>query len=75
MQNEKEGHCPGPPAMFMNCSIETPSSNGIGRPSLRSLGWFLSVEQLLQIYPFSLSFRQESGAGLRTKISYDDTII
>lgn len=61
--------------MFVDSSIKAPRSNGRGRPALGSLGWFLPFEQLLQIYPFSLSFRQESRTSLRTEVSYNYTFM
>lgn len=59
--------------MLLNGTIVAPRTKGPCGTSTRSLGGFLPCQKLLQIYPFSLRFGQEGGAGLRAEVANDDT--
>jgi hypothetical protein len=73
MKDEKQSHCPRPPAMFMNSAIIAPLPDTVRWMNRWSFRRPLSVKQFLQIDPFSLSFRQQRHSSFGPEVSYDNT--
>ena len=59
--------------MLIHCTIITPSLERQGGPFSRPLGWPLTIEQFLEVDPFSLWLRQQSSARLCPEVPNDDT--
>jgi len=60
--------------MLVDGTIKTPLAHGVRRGLLWTLGWFLSLEQFLEVDPFALSLRQKRSSRLRREVSDDDAV-